>query len=147
MQGVPSARAHGLGWLGSWVLHCLANSAWTDGNLAEAAGQLGKMAGLPNQSQPNPARYTSRWDTLYLFDELTCRGPTCRGRSWTPRPGSRATRRSPSPAFLRSSAAGVFVNHILQWNTLRNLILNPYMDKKSPKWSQFSYQVVFSWLN
>ena len=30
------------------------NSAWADGNSAEAAGQLGKKVEHPNQSQPNP---------------------------------------------------------------------------------------------
>ena len=38
------------------MLHCLSDSAWADGNLAEAAaaGQLGKMVEHRNQSQPNP---------------------------------------------------------------------------------------------
>ena len=34
--------------------HCLPDSAWADGNLAELAEQLGKMVEYPNQSQPNP---------------------------------------------------------------------------------------------
>ena len=29
------------------MFHCLSNSAWADGNLAEAAGQLGKMVEHP----------------------------------------------------------------------------------------------------
>ena len=35
------------------MFHCLPDSAWADGNLAEAAGQLGKMVEHKNQSQPN----------------------------------------------------------------------------------------------
>ena len=36
-------------------LNCLPDSAWADGNLAEVAGQLGKMVvEHPYQSQPNP---------------------------------------------------------------------------------------------
>ena len=34
--------------------HCLPDSAWADGNLAEVAGQLGKMVEHRNLSQPNP---------------------------------------------------------------------------------------------
>ena len=44
IQGVSSAR--GLGWVDlnfECMLHCLPNSAWADGNLTEAAVQLGKM--------------------------------------------------------------------------------------------------------
>ena len=36
------------------MVHCLPNSAWADGNLAEETGQLGKMVEHPNPSQPNP---------------------------------------------------------------------------------------------
>ena len=36
------------------MFHCLPESAWADGSLAEAAVQLGKMVGHRNQSQPNP---------------------------------------------------------------------------------------------
>ena len=36
------------------MFHCLPNFAWADWNLAEVAGQLGKMVEHPNQSQPNP---------------------------------------------------------------------------------------------
>ena len=43
----------------------LPNSALAGGYEAEAAGQLIKMVGLPNQSQPGPGP-TSRWDTLYV---------------------------------------------------------------------------------
>ena len=35
------------------MFHCLPESAWADGSLAEAAVQLGKMVGHRNQSQPN----------------------------------------------------------------------------------------------
>ena len=44
----------GWGWLGFWAFHCLTLSAWADGNLAEAAVQLGKKVEHPNKSQPNP---------------------------------------------------------------------------------------------
>ena len=40
--------------LGFRVFHYLPDSAWADGNLAEAAGQLGKMVEHRNLSQPNP---------------------------------------------------------------------------------------------
>ena len=40
--------------LGFRVFHYLPESAWTDGNLAEAAGQLGKLVENRNQSPPNP---------------------------------------------------------------------------------------------
>ena len=33
---------------------CPPHSSWTDRNLAEAAGHLGKVVEQPNQSQPNP---------------------------------------------------------------------------------------------
>ena len=36
------------------MFRCLPDSAWADGNLAEAAGQLGQMVEHRNQSQPNP---------------------------------------------------------------------------------------------
>ena len=36
------------------MFHCLPDSAWADGNLAEAAGQLGKMVEHRNHSPPNP---------------------------------------------------------------------------------------------
>ena len=38
IQGGPSGREPGLGLLEFWLLHCLPNSAWADGSLAEAAG-------------------------------------------------------------------------------------------------------------
>ena len=41
-------------------------SAWAEGNLAEAALQLGKMVEHPNQSQPNPG---------LRADESPCTGP------------------------------------------------------------------------
>ena len=56
-------------WVGlTWILGVplSADSAGADGNLAEAAGQLVKMAGHPNQKQPN-LRSTTRWDELYFF--------------------------------------------------------------------------------
>ena len=49
LQGVPYPRG-----LGLVDLTCLSNYAWADGNVAEAAGQLGKMLDHPKQSQPNP---------------------------------------------------------------------------------------------
>ena len=36
------------------MFHCLSDSAWADGNLADAAVQLGKMVEYRNQIQPNP---------------------------------------------------------------------------------------------
>ena len=42
VQGVPTARWPGLGWLGFWVLHCLPYSAWADGNWAEACWASGQ---------------------------------------------------------------------------------------------------------
>ena len=36
------------------MFHCLPDSAWADGNMAEAAGQLGKMGEHSNESKPNP---------------------------------------------------------------------------------------------
>ena len=50
VQGVPSERR--LDFVDS-DFEC-SDSAWADGNLAEAAGQLGKMVEHRNQSQPNP---------------------------------------------------------------------------------------------
>ena len=52
--GCPKWAETGFCWLWFRVFHCLPNSAWADGNLAEAAGQLGKMVEHRNQSQPNP---------------------------------------------------------------------------------------------
>ena len=40
------------------------NSAWSDWNFSEAAGQLGKMVEHPNQSQPNQVH--EQMDTLYI---------------------------------------------------------------------------------
>ena len=54
----------GLRWLEFLVFHCLPNSALADGNLAEVAGQMGKMVEHPNQSQPHPG---------YRPDESPCR--------------------------------------------------------------------------
>ena len=55
VRGVQSAR--GLGWVDL-------DSDEADGNLAEAAGQLGKMVEHLNQSQPNPGLRADR-DSLY----------------------------------------------------------------------------------
>ena len=44
-------------WVGlTWILffHCLPSSAWANGNLADVAGQLGKMVEQSDQSHPNP---------------------------------------------------------------------------------------------
>ena len=38
LQGGPSGREPGLGWLAFWLFHSLPNSAWADGSLAVAAG-------------------------------------------------------------------------------------------------------------
>ena len=67
LQVVSSAR--GLGWVDLTVpLSVLCCLPWADGNLAEAARQLGKMVDQPNQSQPNPGL-----DTLYsVATNATC---------------------------------------------------------------------------
>ena len=44
----------GLGWLELWVFHCLVNSSWADGKLAEAVWQMEKKVEHPNESVPNP---------------------------------------------------------------------------------------------
>ena len=49
------------------MFHCLPDSTWADGNLSEAAGQLGKMVEHRNQSQPIPC--LSSLGTPYLLDE------------------------------------------------------------------------------
>ena len=49
LQGVPSELR-----LGFVDLDFECSTAWDDGNLAEAAGQLGKMVEHRNHSQPNP---------------------------------------------------------------------------------------------
>ena len=43
IQGDSGGRAPGLGWLWFWSFLCLPGSAWANGNLAELAGQQGKM--------------------------------------------------------------------------------------------------------
>ena len=53
IHGGASGRIVGLGWPWFWQFHCLADSALTDGNLAELAVHLGKMVEHQNQSQPN----------------------------------------------------------------------------------------------
>ena len=63
VQSVPCARR--LGFVDLYVecsTVCL--TAWVDGNLAELAGQLGKMVEHRNPSQANPSS-TSTWDALY----------------------------------------------------------------------------------
>ena len=41
------------------MFHCLSDSAEADGNLAGAAGQLGKIVEHRNQSQPNPTQVSA----------------------------------------------------------------------------------------
>ena len=48
------------------MFHCLPNSDWADGNLAEVAGQLGQMVEHRNLSQPNPDLRGLGRDALYL---------------------------------------------------------------------------------
>ena len=55
IQGVPSSRALGLGYLGFLVFHCLSDSARAHENLADLAGQLGRMVEHQVQSHPNPS--------------------------------------------------------------------------------------------
>ena len=43
LQGGPSGRIVGLGWLWFWLFHPLPGFAWADGKLAELAEQLRKM--------------------------------------------------------------------------------------------------------
>ena len=50
-------------WVGlTWILivHCLSDSTWADGTLAEEAGKLGTMMEHPNQSQRNPGARAHR---------------------------------------------------------------------------------------
>ena len=50
------------------MFHCLPDSAWADGNLAEAARLLGKLVEHINQSiQPRSMR---TWDALYLSNVI-----------------------------------------------------------------------------
>ena len=50
------------------MFQCVLNSAWADGNLADAAEQLDNMVERPNQSQPNPG---PRGDgTPCIFNDL-----------------------------------------------------------------------------
>ena len=57
IQGVPCFLR--LGFVDLNVFHCLPDSAWADGNLAEASGQLVED---PNQGQPNPVPRVDRTD-------------------------------------------------------------------------------------
>ena len=56
-----------MGLLGFSVFHCLPNSAWAVGNLAEVAGQLGNMVEHPNQSQPNPGSRPVGTPCIYIL--------------------------------------------------------------------------------
>ena len=47
------------------MLHCLPDSAWADGNLAEVAGQLDKRVEHLNQSQPDPGPRADRTPCRY----------------------------------------------------------------------------------
>ena len=57
----------GLGWLEFCAFHCLPNSAWADGNLAEAARSWARWVKHQNHSQPNPC--------------LRAHGTPCRGKA------------------------------------------------------------------
>ena len=59
-QGVPICSWTGLGRLEFNVFHCLPNSVWADGNLAEAAEQDDGT----HKSKSTQPRSTSRWDHL-----------------------------------------------------------------------------------
>ena len=50
------------------MFHCLPNSDRADGNLTEAARQIGKMVEHPNQIQPNPGPREDG-DTLWIGSE------------------------------------------------------------------------------
>ena len=54
VQGVLYGARPGLSWFEFYVFHRLPNSALADGNLSEAAGQLGNLVEHLCQSQPNP---------------------------------------------------------------------------------------------
>ena len=57
-----------ISWLGIWVLHYLPDFDWADGNLAEAAGQLGKIVEHQNQSQATlaaPSAWSDKTPDLY----------------------------------------------------------------------------------
>ena len=73
VQGVPSARAPGLGWLGFLVFHCQPYSAWADGNLAEAAER-------PNQSHTYPGARADGTPCNSLHFLQVC--PRRRGLRW-----------------------------------------------------------------
>ena len=45
------------------MFHCLPDSAWADGNLAEAARQLGKL--VEHKSKSTQPRSTTTWGALY----------------------------------------------------------------------------------
>ena len=59
------------------MFHRLPDSAWADGNLAKAAGQLGEMGEHPNLSQPKPGRRA---------DGTPCK--ICKYEQQAPDPGS-----------------------------------------------------------
>ena len=60
---IPCSRRPKLGWLLFWLFHYLPNLAWADGNLAEAAEQLGQIMSI--QSKSTQPRSTTTWDALY----------------------------------------------------------------------------------
>ena len=60
--GCPKWAEIGLCWLGFRVFHYLPDSAWADGNLAEAAGQ----DGVTQKSRLTQPRSMLTWDTLYV---------------------------------------------------------------------------------
>ena len=81
----------GMGWLGFWVFRCLSlpNSAWADGNLAEAA--ICNMVEHSNQSQPTqglqphrtPCKYSGNQNFKLRFGRVK-RVPT-ESTSYTPK--------------------------------------------------------------
>ena len=61
------------------MFHCLPNSDWADGNLAEAAVQLGKMVEHLNESQPNTGPRADgilcRWESYIAILRKTEKSP------------------------------------------------------------------------
>ena len=51
-----SGSGPGLGRLGFWEFYCLVDNASADGNMAEGAGQVGKMVKRGDSTQTNPGR-------------------------------------------------------------------------------------------
>ena len=52
------------------MFHYLHDSAWADGNLTEAAGQLGKLVEHANQSQPNPGPRAVETPCSFSFPQV-----------------------------------------------------------------------------